>query len=105
MKIRSCFVSNSSSSSFLLVTTKLNYDKVLEKLALSDEDKELLKECDYLFGTKKAFGQDLITISYTDGNYSTFEDLPDGSYELIEDKIIPELRKDKDNCFTHSEEF
>ena len=103
MKIRQGFVSNSSSSSFLLVTTKVNYDKVFENL--SEENKELLKECDYIFGTKKAFGQDLVTISYTEGNYSTFEDMPEGSYELIEDIIIPELRKDKDNYFTHSEDF
>ena len=103
MKIRNGFVSNSSSSSFLLVTTKVNYDKVLE--SLSEEEKELVKKCDYLFGTKKAFGQELITISYINGEYSSFEDLPKGSADLIQETIIPALRKDSDNCFTHSEDF
>jgi hypothetical protein len=105
MKIRNGFVSNSSSSSFLLVTTKTNYDKVLEELSLSEEEQELLKDCDDLFGTKKVFGQDLITISYVEGNYSDFEDLPEGAYELIEEQIVTALRKDSDNCFTHHMDF
>jgi len=105
MKIRNGFVSNSSSSSFLLVTTKENYDKVLEDLALSEEDQELLKECDYLFGTKKVFGKDCVIVSYQEGNYSSFDNLPEGSYELVEEKIVSALRKDSDNCFTHSEDF
>jgi hypothetical protein len=103
MKIRNGFVSNSSSSSFLLVTTKMNYDKVLE--SLSENEKELLKKCNYLFGRKKAFGQELITISYINGEYSSFEDLPKGSADLIQETIIPALRVDSDNCFTHSEDF
>ena len=108
MKTRSSFVSNSSSTSYVILVKKENYDKVLKK---SDKiTKEIMNQ---LKSNKvKVFGQNLISIEYLCGNYDTLSEI-DVS-ELLDDKesdevstcdlkeekftsFIDELRKDKEN--------
>jgi hypothetical protein len=78
MKIRSGFVSNSSSTSYVIVTTKKNYDKVLKK---SDElTKYIVKEIEKIgkevFNKLKCFNKDLIEIKYNDSDYfNIFENI------------------------------
>jgi hypothetical protein len=38
MKIRNCFVSNSSSSSFVLLTTEENHKKILEQFTMEEQE-------------------------------------------------------------------
>lgn len=57
MKMRSGFVSNSSSSSYIILTTKETYDKVLKKL--SELEREAVK-AEFDFEKEKAFGKDMI---------------------------------------------
>jgi len=58
MKTRAGFVSNSSSSSFVLAITKENYDKCLPQL--SDYHQAVLK---HLAETDKFLGRDLVVFS------------------------------------------
>jgi hypothetical protein len=80
MKIRNGFISNSSSTSFCIVITKKDYDKVktqlnaFEKLVLSN----YVKDVDFL-GTKCKF-------------FSGFISSDDGFYD-INDKYVPEEYK------------
>jgi len=70
MKVRNGFVSNSSSSSFVLVTTKLNFDKVYEGLDIIEK-----KIVDFISkDVGKFLNTDLKKIHYCSGNYDSFED-------------------------------
>lgn len=70
MKIRSGFVSNSSSSSFVMFVQKEDYDKVFE--TLDDLEKDIIKHINPR--EVNAFGKKLIKIGCISGNYSSFED-------------------------------
>jgi len=68
MKIRSGFVSNSSSSSFILRGTKLSSDEIIKTLNISQEDMEDIGEDEYElyeFLEEKLNGFSV----ETDGNY------------------------------------
>ena len=75
MKIRSGFVSNSSSSSFLAIIKRDDYDKIIK--SLSPIGQSLLE---YVGWTKKGFaGHDCVLIYYVTGNYSSFECMDGGA--------------------------
>jgi len=87
MKIRHGFVSNSSSSSFCIITTKDDYDKALQKVEKWDTDVSILlknilgvwKKID-LKGVK---GIALYGTIYSDSYY-------DAAYEIFQEASIAE---------------
>jgi len=64
MKIRNGFVSNSSSSSFIIRGMKLSKDEIIEKLNVSDEAKNM-SEYDFQYFIEKKFNFSV----EPDGNY------------------------------------
>jgi hypothetical protein len=100
MKIRNGFVSNSSSSSFIVLIPVDAYNK----LEITPLQKEIVK---YIGKNKtKVFGQDAYVISWWSGNIDTFEDFSskvaengDDVYEARENLV--EMFK-KAGAFTHS---
>lgn len=64
MKIRNGFVSNSSSSSFIIRGMKLSKDEIIEKLNVSDEAKNM-SEYDFPYFLEKKFNFSV----EPDGNY------------------------------------
>jgi hypothetical protein len=74
MKVRTGFVSNSSSSSYVIFVKKADFDTVMS-------EKDLLN---YISPENiQAFGMDLVKIGYVSGNYSSFEDYS-GTADLSE---------------------
>lgn len=116
MKIRSGFVSNSSSSSFILILEEKNFDT--EYNNASRLEKALL---DFISHEKiKAFGKDLVQISFGCGNASPFEnadidfdfDLTEEEEEQVENQgynvILDELvgkMADKYESITHEQDL
>lgn len=120
MKIRIGFVSNSSSSSYICMTSKENHEKVLATFTEADRDafevfaKAALTEQVFL-------GVPIVVANYTSGEwfYETLrenvkeyvEKHPDRADDPMEDVYaVIELwktgiRKDKDNTFMHREDF
>ena len=112
MKIRQGFVSNSSSSSFIVTTTIENHERALKNL--SPYVKKVLKE---MKGDKsKAFGKELISFGYYSdaGGNGTFERIQEdigcqedesedgeafGPWEAFE-AYQEEIGKDKANVLT-----
>ena len=71
MKIRNGFVSNSSSSSFVIILTKDQYTELLK--TIDDYQKKVLDALGH--EEAKVCGQDAIIFQGMQGNYSSFEDL------------------------------
>jgi hypothetical protein len=133
MKIRTGFVSNSSSSSFVMLATVENHEKALE--SLNDLQRAIINAMSHCFKKHKIFGQDLIMLNYMAGEYSSlpenlFQQLAEkypaelydngeASLEYDEDerylnwetiweavdKYQTEVEKDKDNYWSHREHF
>lgn len=81
MKIRSGFVSNSSSSSFIIIIKKEDYKSLLNKI--SAFEKEMIQFLNPT--THKKFGLELVSLSMVTGNDDSFE-----SYEPNEDLMTQE---------------
>lgn len=81
MKIRTGFVSNSSSSSYVIVLEKSVYDQLVAQL--TELQRDILA---FLSGrdenaTQQFMGHTVVTIQYTEGNYSTLDDYAEGMGE------------------------
>ena len=115
MKVRNGLVSNSSTSSFILITTKEHYEKSMKDVhpyvkavgeALKSVSKFLDKEI-LVFATHMGRGGegtlDWITIDYDDEKPDTKygEMTPYDAFEIIEE----ELGTDKNYVFTHDEDW
>jgi hypothetical protein len=112
MKIRMGFVSNSSSSSFVIFVKKSDFDKI--QATLSDLEKDILAFIEPK--NVKAFDMDLVKISYLSGNVDSFdsytfkgdlseeerEELEDGASCLFE-KIVKLLKRVQ--YLSHEEDF
>ena len=111
MKVRNGFVSNSSSSSFILATTKENLDNVIN--SLTEEQVKLydMMKNEIISREKiKAFGKELFVFEiYNFDGETPFteidpydEDNWDGGpcEKLWDDVILPGLKKDKNESFS-----
>ena len=68
MKIRNGFVSNSSSSSFLILLTKEAYDEVISGVGPLTQ-----AVVEQLSGKASFLGTECVSYNHTDGNYDDFE--------------------------------
>ena len=76
MKTRTGFVSNSSSSSFVIMVSKETYDKAYKEMTPIQKDVAEWLKADGKFGDIET-----VTIPYNYGNYSTMEDYEVGDGE------------------------
>ncbi len=68
MKLRNGFVSNSSSSSFLLITTLEGHDKILEKMRKEEDGDKMAEIINSLVGRKKLGNTDLVVFGQGSGD-------------------------------------
>ena len=117
MKIRQSFVTNSSSSSFVVVIEKDYFDDQVKQL--SPYLKAVMKalKAASVVNKQKFMGTDVMVFTYTCGNYSTMENIDvdytpkdDDEEEMLEelkyeaiDKIL-ELMTDPDKVLSNSVE-
>ncbi len=72
MKVRNGFVSNSSTSSYTIMTTKEAWDNAIKEMG--EEWQAVLDSC-YIKPKEQAFlGTTIVTAGYMSGNYDAFED-------------------------------
>lgn len=79
MKVRTGFVSNSSTSSYVLVVPKKNFEKVLKNS--NELTKELIKKLG-IHKFQKAFGKELCVLCWLEGN-SNIVDFLDGDTNFV----------------------
>ena len=111
MKIRNGFVSNSSSSSFVVLTTVENHNRAMDKL--SDYTKAVVNKIMYK-KDKQLFGRDMMVGGYLDTHgCSIFDDISvdvnpeddeDDSMSEAFDYYVSVLGEQPDELFTHYED-
>jgi hypothetical protein len=104
MKTRTGFVSNSSTSSYLLIVPIATHESVMSEFG--EYEKEVI---DYVSAPQKVLGQNCMVAGWVSGNGSTFdrENLPekwDGPWEIV-DYYIAEVNKRDETVFFHGEDF
>lgn len=121
MKVRTGFVSNSSTSSYVLVVPKKNFEKVLKNS--NELTKELIKKL-RIHKFQKAFGKELCVLNWLEGNMNISELIDDTSFvrkfvkDMKEDDIdefelifetfddfVQNLKKDKNNYIETDQEI
>ena len=105
MKIRNGFVSNSSSSSFIILTSRKNHEKAISEFNKKEQKIINLIMCNksVLFGKEILYGED-ISCEY----YHTCSDIADrlnieDEYEVADiwDKYVRIIEKNKDETFSY----
>jgi len=102
MKIRTSFVSNSSSSSFVLIATRVKHDEAFA--TLEKDEQNSLQDC---FQFTKCLGQDVVIIIETsshDGDCYVAGSNDDNVYEAF-NKYRKAVGKDPNEVFSHSEDW
>lgn len=108
MKIRTGFVSNSSSSSFVVLTTKENHENVLKDMGKNG----LLLAKSNIFQELHLFGRSMVSLSYMDGNdgndwVDVIDNIAEDDEDLSEilDEYMDKVKNNKNECFCHAEDF
>jgi hypothetical protein len=102
MKIRTGFVSNSSSSSYLVVTTKENHEAALA--AMEEVERaafEIFANCAD-FAEMKKFGKNLVSLAYISGEAGN-DEIDEEAMEAFVEKY--KLDEDESNDLVYSEVF
>jgi len=109
MKIRSGFVSNSSSSSFLIYGAFLNSSDIKELLKLSEEEQQ--DELDYILQERTGFEVHAPIDDYDDGYYigrsydSIGDDETGKQFKESVEKKLEEVFGKKIECSVHEESW
>lgn len=110
MKIRNGFVSNSSSSSFVVLTSIENHERAMEKL--SEYERAVVDKIMYV-RKDQLFGKTVMVGGYMDAHgYSSLDDIEVdveddkdiGKFEAF-DYYVGILEENKNEVFTHGEDM
>ena len=104
MKTRTGFVSNSSSSSYVVLVEKEAYDKLFAQLSDLERDIVQFLQQDG-GGVRKFMGGEVVVMQYVSGNYSTLEDYSPGDGGVMNSKAAKDALEmlEKDDNATYGD--